>query len=248
MIEKNEKWVVRCQPLPQKKEGIKVVNRSSAHHCHGVAELAFTMIELLAAICIISIFFALLSTGLKTARDKARQIECMSNLKQLYTAVLQYAQDNNDKILPYLTPEGYSWCAYLDGEYGPKIKYISQVSYSKIKRQIIHCPAEPVHTGTDRDGKPISWTPYCDYAMNRLVSWSVYSGWGLNDPPKRVFDFTDAARHFLFCDSNYYFTDTTGYISNIDYRHSGGINLVFLDGHCEWRMGPLSSNPDEYPW
>jgi prepilin-type N-terminal cleavage/methylation domain-containing protein len=53
----------------------------------------FTLIELLVVIAIIAILAGILFPVFATAREKARQINCVSNLHQLGTAMLIYAQD-----------------------------------------------------------------------------------------------------------------------------------------------------------
>ncbi|MEO7714756.1 MAG: DUF1559 domain-containing protein [Capsulimonas sp.] len=56
----------------------------------------FTLIELLVVIAIIAILAAILFPVFAQAREKARQISCVSNFKQLNLAVLQYTQDNDE--------------------------------------------------------------------------------------------------------------------------------------------------------
>lgn len=64
---------------------------------------AFTIIELLVVIAIISILAAVLFPVFTAAREKARQTQCSSNLKQLGMAVIQYAQDFDEIMPPVLS-------------------------------------------------------------------------------------------------------------------------------------------------
>lgn len=57
----------------------------------------FTLIELLVVIAIIAILAAILFPVFAQAREKARAISCLSNVKQLALAVLMYVQDWDEK-------------------------------------------------------------------------------------------------------------------------------------------------------
>ncbi len=176
----------------------------------------FTLIELLVVIAIIAILAAILFPVFARARENARKANCLSNLKQIGSAAMMYAQDYDEVTVPAYFYENGSACpANLTGWW----KLLE--SYTK-NEQVKVCPSGH-HTCVW--GVPIS------YGVNALV---MYRSLALFQNPADLIQFFDNGVYMEIYDpDNYadYGVVDGGYVAR---RHGDGFNAAFCDGHVKW--------------
>lgn len=198
----------------------------------------FTLIELLVVIAIIAILAAILFPVFAQAREQARRITCTSNVRQLTSAFLMYAQDYDERLQSQENGSGHDFTeahALLQ----PYVK----------SKAIFFCPSRSTANCTSNDPE---WSGKClGYAPNFGI-YSYQNGNGIFhqrvDGPtgndlwvgRTLSDFVSPAETILQGDTNdsqmytlsFYFQTNDGQTSAA-VRHGGNYQFSFVDGHAK---------------
>jgi prepilin-type N-terminal cleavage/methylation domain-containing protein/prepilin-type processing-associated H-X9-DG protein len=211
----------------------------------------FTLIELLVVIAIIAILAAILFPVFAQAREKARQTSCLSNQKQLGTAMSMYAEDYDERYPNWrsITPKS------ADHPNG-KITWVENMQPYAKNKQIWICPSANTSAEAKALGLGGGSVAVNSYWLNAYIF--RWSGDTPKSPPSAALsEINYPATTIVFCDGpandgqHVWPGPPTEWCGKVPLcvasqeRHSGGINFSFADNHSKWyRVSSLKTTVD----
>lgn len=179
---------------------------------------AFTLVEILVVVAIITIIAAAVLPALKSARDKAKRANCVNNIRSIGLMAQLYADDNAD-LWPLDAGDSNNHLWNLDHwhHYGR----LYNGNYSKGGTEIFFCPAATQWTSDN------GTTGVQNLGVNGMNTRSSYWVRGTDDgaPLQR----NDSASKVIVMDS----FDVAAGIAN----HPTGVNVLYGDGVVEFKKG-----------